>query len=295
MALCESGHCILFSIFCPHSPASKYFRRISLSLAEGARQPRSNRSIAITRARVSSFWWKTIEIIHSFPSSLVPITPRSCHTALFTTRSLTKKTRGTQSILSVILRSLVLSVAAARTYSQRSLRAPVDSRHKNTSTQARPCAASRSGGSLGSFGLAGWWPHKKLEGIIYLGGCCPTDRPTDRSCCREKLSSGWFSSENNRPQPAVSAMCAVGSDGDGDKKGHEKCVYRKRKRNGKSDDRNRLTLPDTSISGHCYSSTLGQQHNTNLAFCLALLAGLPGWGVWPQQTTCSCCNGAALP
>lgn len=46
-------------------------------------------------------------------------------------------------------------------------------------------------------------------------------------------------------------------------------MYRKRKRNGKSDDRNRLTLPDTSISGHCYSSTLRERalHTTQIS-CL---------------------------
>lgn len=87
-------------------------------------------------------------------------------------------------------------------------------------------------------------------------------------------------------------MCAVGSDGDGDKKGHEKCVYRKRKRNGKSDDRNRLTLPDTSISGHCYSSTLGQQHNTNLSLSVSLTVSLLDGGFGLNRRPVPVGNGA---
>lgn len=79
-------------------------------------------------------------------------------------------------------------------------------------------------------------------------------------------------------------------------------VYRKRKRNGKSDDRNRLTLPDTSISGHCYSSTLCgsarcTQHKSPA--CRLALSRLwhhqPAWIVGGLATTDdddgSCCNG----
>lgn len=111
-------------------------------------------------------------------------------------------------------------------------------------------------------------------------------------------------SENNRPQPGpVSTGVRVTQK----KRSPKVCVYlcvavyRKRKRNGKSDDRNRLTLPDTSISGHCYSSTLCgsarcTQHKSPA--CRLALSRLwhhqPAWIVGGLATTDddgSCCNG----
>lgn len=129
----ESGHCI-FQFFVLTLPP-KYFRRISLSLA--VRPPRSNRSIAVTHAR---FFERKNNRNYSllfrvrYPPSLCA---KKLSHSLFTTQLLTK-TRGIQSILSVIfLHSLALSVA----HIPKGLdivSAPVDSRHKNTSTQARP-------------------------------------------------------------------------------------------------------------------------------------------------------------